>query len=431
MNEAFLKHIWQFKLWNKTKTLVLHETNDEIQILSPGISNNDEGPDFFNAKIKIGNTTWAGNVEIHIKSSDWFLHQHQHHKAYENIILHVVYENDKELIDKNGELVNTLELKNYINNDLIEKYSNLLSSSIEIPCSSLIKTVNEFTISNFIEKLSVERLEEKTKFIRNSLELNKNNWEETFYHSLGRNFGFHINSVPFELLVKSIPLKIFGQIKNNIKYIESLLFGQAGLLENIENEDDYINELKAIYKFLKQKFSLQPIQTHLWKFLRTRPSNFPTIRIAQFAMLIYKSEHLFSKIIENENFENLTHYFKVDTTEYWKTHYMLGEHSTEHKTHLGENSIHNIIINTVVPILFSYGIVKNDEKYKDVAIELLQKCFPDINKYNETYEDIGITIKNAMYSQALLHLKKNYCIQKKCLHCAIGNDILKHSAHEV
>lgn len=430
MNEAFLKHIWQFKLWNKTKALVLFETNDEMQILSVGISNSDEGPDFFNAKIKIGNTIWAGNVEIHVKSSDWFLHQHQHHKAYDNIILHVVYENDKKIMDKNGQLVNTLELKNYLSPDLIEKYSNLISSPAEIPCSSLIKTVNEFTINNYIEKLAIEKLEEKTLFILNSLKLNINNWEETFYHCLGRNFGFHINSVPFELLVKSIPHKIFGQIKHNIVYIESLLFGQAGMLEEIKQEDEYYNELKRNYKFLQQKFSLQPIQSHLWKFLRTRPSNFPSIRIAQFAMLIYKSEHLFSKIIETENFEDLIHYFKVETTEYWNTHYILGEATSEHKTHLGENSIHNIIINTIVPILFSYGIEKNEEKYKDISLEYLQKCYPDINKHNEIFEDLGIPIKNAMYSQALLHLKKNYCIQKMCLNCAIGNEILKHSSYE-
>ncbi len=317
MTEEFLQYIWKLRLFDKNLNLT---SGEECQIIDVGTHNLDSGPDFFNARIKFDNTIWAGNVEIHTKSSDWFTHEHQLDKAYDNIILHVVYDDDKPIKRKNGEQIPTIELRNRFDKKLFETYNDFMTNRNWIPCEKMITEVDRFVLNNWIDRLMVERLENKSGEIEDRLKFNGNNWEETFYQFLARNFGFKVNSAPFELLAKSLPLNYLGKHKNNKFQIEALLLGQAGLLTK-KYKDEYPKTLQKEYLFLQKKYKLTPIDPHLWRFMRMRPSNFPTIRLAQFADLVYRSSHLFSKIIE---------------TEFLKSIILLIKNRRKHKRRLGK-----------------------------------------------------------------------------------------------
>jgi hypothetical protein len=399
---------------------------EEIELIKQGITNTDAGPDFFNAQIKIGKTKWAGNVEMHINASDWEKHAHQHDAAYNNVILHVVFNADKIIRRTSGEVIPTLELKNKFDNKIYKNYQNFKSSKDWIPCEKQIKSVPSIIINSTIDKLLLERLERKSISIINSLKLNNNNWEETFYQQLARNFGFKINAEPFELLAKSLPSLILAKHKNSMFPIEALLFGQAGLLNEHFN-DKYLRDLQNEYLYLKQKFKLISIDKHLWKFLRLRPVNFPTIRIAQLSGLIYNSFHLFSKIIETDNIETLKSFMNTDVSEYWQTHYIFDKLSPLKAKQLGEESINGIIVNTIVPFLFVYGKQKNEEKYIDRALKFLEQIPGEHNAIIKKWELLKMPVKTAYSTQALLQLKNEYCNDKKCLNCAIGNELIKNS----
>ncbi len=437
MQEEFLHHLWKFRLFNNNK---LQTTNgEELQIINTGEPNSDSGPDFFNARIKIGKTTWAGNVEIHIHASDWELHKHQHDKAYDNVILHVVHEADIDLKRKNarpddavgrGEIIPTLELKNRIPKDVYGKYLQFRSSKDWIPCGKQLSWVDKFTLDNWLDRLLVERLERKSQPILDSLKQNKNNWEETFYQILARNFGLKVNSEPFEILARSLPYSVLAKHKNSLVQLEALLFGVAGLLEK-QFKDDYPKELQKEFKFLKQKFKLKPIDASLWKFMRLHPPNFPTIRISQLANLIYRSTHLFSKILETHNIASL---LQCETSAYWLTHYRFdrlsplssgrGAGGEVKRKRLGEESINNILINTIIPFLFIYGKEKGEEKFCDKALALLEKIESENNSIISKWAELGIHTKSAYETQALLQLKNEYCSKKRCLDCAVGAKLL-------
>lgn len=423
MSEEFLHYIWKFRLFDQ---LVLQTTAGEpVEIVKVGEHNFDSGPDFFNAKIKVGKTLWAGNVEVHINSSDWKKHFHQNDKAYDNIVLHVVHKADEQVFRKSGEAFPTIEIKNRIDTKIYQNYLNFKSSSDWIPCEKQINKVPDLIINNTIDRLLLERLERKSTSITESLKLNKNNWEETFYQYVARNFGFKINAEPFELLAKSLPSVVLSKHKNSLLQIEGLLFGQAGLLDQ-HYEDKYMQQLQNEYVFLKQKFKLRSIDTHLWKYLRLRPVNFPTIRIAQFANLIFSSSHLFSKIIETENYEKLKIMMNVDVSEYWKTHYVIDKISAYNTKQLGDEAMNNIIINTIVPFLFVYGKQKGEEKYIERALQFLEQIKGEQNSIITKWEGLNLPVKNAYSTQALLQLKNEYCSKKKCLSCSIGNYLLKN-----
>jgi hypothetical protein len=423
MTEEFLHHIWKFRLFNQ---LDLRTTEGEtIEIVKVGNHNFDAGPDFFNARVRIGDVLWAGNVEIHTNASDWKKHLHQHDKAYDNIILHVVYNADDVVHKASGEVVPTIELKKKIEKKIYQKYLNFKSSNDWIPCEKNIQTVPSLIINSTLDKLLLERLERKSIAITDSLKLNNNNWEETFYQHFARNFGFKTNAVPFELLAKSLPSLFLGKHKNNLLQIEALLFGQSGLL-NEHLEDKYLQGLQNEYVFLKHKLKLHSIDAHLWKFLRLRPVNFPTIRIAQFANLIFNSTHLFSKIIETEKCKDLKKLMNVDVSEYWHTHYVFDKSSKSQTKHLGEDAVNNIIINTIVPFLFVYGKQKNEEKYIDRALQFLEQTTGENNSIIKKWEALKQPVKTAYSTQALLQLKNEYCDYKKCLNCSIGNYLLKN-----
>jgi len=423
MTEDFLHYLWKFKLLNNF-TLTTTE-GEPLEIIKTGEHNCDSGPDFFNAKIKIGNTIWAGNIEIHVYASDWRKHNHSPDKAYDSIILHVVYEADELIHRSNHEAIATLEMKNKFDKKLYANYLNFKTSTDWIPCEKTILTVPELIIHSTIDKLLIERLERKAASIKASLELNKNNWEETFYHHLARNFGFKTNAEPFEMLAKSIPLNVLAKHKNSLLQLEALLFGQAGFLEE-HFEDKYLQALQNEYALLKHKFKLITMEKHLWKFLRLYPANFPTVRIAQFANLIYNSSHLFSKIIETEEPKKIKSMLNTGGSEYWQSHYSFEKPSNKKTKNMGDQSVDIIIINTIVPFLFVYGKQFNEEKYIDRAFYFLENIAPEKNSIIKKWEALKIPIKSAYTTQALLQLKNSYCTQKKCLQCSVGNYLLKN-----
>lgn len=423
MSEEFLHYIWKFKLFNQQDLKTL--AGEAVEIVKAGTHNTDAGPDFFNAQLKIDSTLWAGNVEIHINSSDWEKHSHQQDKAYNNVVLHVVYNADKPVYRTSGELIPTIELKERITEKIVQNYQTFKTSNDWVPCEKQITAVSSFIINSTLDRLLIERLERKSVSIIRSLELNNNNWEETFYQHLARNFGFKTNAEPFELLAKSLPMLYLGKHKNSMLQIEALLFGQAGLLEE-HYKDKYLQTLQNEYVFLKHKLKLQSIDAHLWKFLRLRPVNFPTIRIAQFANLVFNASHLFSKIIETVEFLALKKLLDVNVSEYWLTHYTFDKLSVSKKKHLGEEAVNNIIINTIVPFLFVYGKQKKEEKYVERALQFLENTQGESNAIIEKWKALKLPVKTAHSTQALLQLKNEYCNHKKCLSCSIGNYLLKN-----
>ena len=395
-----------------------------LEIVSFGMHNTNAGPDFFNGKIKIGQTLWAGNIELHINSSDWKKHKHSSDKSYDNVVLHVVFNNDLEILDKNGYAIPTLELKDLIDANLIDKYEDLIESKDWIPCANQINTIDDFTIQSWISRLAIERLERKSDEIRSTLEGNNNHWEETFYQYLFKYFGVKINALPFELLARNTSLKIIEK-HNELLSIEALLYGQAGYLNDSIN-DEYFDRLKKEYNFLKSKFKLTSLDKSLWKLLRLRPSNFPTIRIAQLADLLSRETRLFSKVIEADSVKEIQQLFQVKASGYWSNHYQFGTEVKESRVKgVGINTINSIIINVIVPFTFVYGKSKQNEALIDKSLVLLENINAENNSIIKNWNELGLKSTNAMHSQSLLELMNSYCSQKKCLNCSIGNKLLQ------
>jgi len=420
MKEDFLQFLWENKLF-KTDNLKTVE-GDKVEILNHGFRNTDAGADFLNAKIKIDDKIWAGNIEIHFNSSDWNKHKHHENKAYNNVILHVVKNFDKESFRENGEKIATLILD--FNPKIFESFELMLKNKKWIACENEIKSIEFFYTKQWLNRLFIERLETKSNSIIDVLKQNQFNWEETFYQHLAKNFGQKTNSQPFEMLAKSLPMKYLAKQKDNLLQIEAMLFGQAGFLDDVYN-DEYYNKLKKEYLFLNQKFDLKPIEKHLWKFLRLRPSNFPTIRIAQFANLIYKSNKLFSKILEINDLNDILDLFDVSASKYWDTHYNFDKESAEKKKKLGNETVYNIIINTVIQFLFTYGKVKKIDTLVEKSIDIAENIKSESNSILDKWKEIGLNSENSLESQALLQLKNEYCNYDKCTTCQIGRILIK------
>jgi len=421
MTEDFLHFIWKQHLFDKSN---LETTaGEKISVEHPGTHNIDAGPDFFNAKIKIGKTLWAGNVEIHLRSSDWKKHSHNTDKEYDNIILHVVNEDDAEIKRSDKTLIPTLVLSDRIDKSLVDNYEKLISSRYRIPCEQQISSVKDFLVNHWLERMLVERLERKSDALFSLLKQNKNNWEETFYFLLAKNFGFKLNAQPFEELARATPLGVLAKHKNNLPQVEALLFGQAGMLDK-KFKEEYPSSLKREYDFLKVKFKLEKQVSAAWKFLRLRPSNFPTLRIAQFAQLVHHSSHLFSKILECEKINKIRKLFDVTASGYWDSHYVFEKKSVSKQKTLGASAMDIIIINSVVPLIFSYGMFRSEEHYKERALRLLEQLPAEKNSVISKWESLGIKVGSSFRSQALLELMNEYCSPKKCLHCNIGNKLI-------
>jgi Protein of unknown function (DUF2851) len=421
MTERLLQFIWQFQYFNKGE--LASTAGEPVQIFSPGQYNTNQGPDFSDAKIKIAETTWAGTVELHIKTSDWKKHKHQNDKNYKNVIFHVVWEND--------ELQNTvpvLELKNRVPGILLQRYEDLMNSSSFIPCEKMIHTVRDITWKSWKERLLAERLMRKAKTVETYLQQNNDHWEETFWWLLARNFGMKVNADAFEAVARSIPVNELAKHKNQIHQLEALLLGQAGLLEGNPDSDrdkeDYPQLLQKEYQFQKNRDKTGPVNVPV-HFLRMRPGNFPTIRLAQLAMLIHGSAHLFSKIKEADSVKDIKKWFDVAANDYWHYHYRFEETSAFKKKNIGAPMIDNIIINTVCPVLFAYGNYHGEQKYKDKALKWLEETSAEANSITKGFQKLAIENKNAFDSQALIELKNEYCIKKRCLDCSVGNAILK------
>lgn len=422
MNEDFISYLWKFRLYKNEKLQSVE--GETIEVLQTGEQNYQSGPDFFNAKIKIGETIWAGNVEIHVNASDWLKHQHQTDDAYDNVILHLVYQADTIIKRKDGTPIPTLSLFKRIPPMMYQNFLYLDSSKEWIPCQKQIAKIDAFTISTWLDRLLIERLERKITPILKALKENQNSWETTFYYFLARTFGGKVNSQPFELLAKSIPIDALAKHKNHLFQIEALLFGQAGLLDK-EFEEDYPNALRKEYHFLQKKFKLNPLQGHSWKFGRMRPPNLPTIRIAQFATLIHQSSSLFSKVLNTQKLEDYHQLFEVHLSDYWLTHYVFDKASKKRSKSLGKNTINSILINTVIPMMFVYGKKRGQSDFSDKALKLLEELPPEKNSIIEKWKALEIKPKNAFESQALLQLKNEYCKNKRCLECAVGNKLLR------
>lgn len=421
MKEEFIHYIWKTKQFNSTDLKT--EDGQLLEIIHPGEHNHSSGPDFFNAQLSIGNMLWNGNVEIHTKASDWLRHKHQHDEAYSNVILHVVYESDMPVQSNYKADLPTLVLRGRIDMKLYEKYLGLRNSKAKIPCSAELDKIPSIIKTSWLSRTLAERLERKVAELQVELEQNKNDWEETFYRHICRQFGMKVNAEPFQWLSACVPYKILRKQNDNLLQTEALLFGQSGLLPE-KFSDTYTNALIREYMHLQVKYHIRPMPSHWWKFMRLRPNNFPTIRIAQLAGLFFRQPQLFRTCIEQNDPVELKKIFSTPASAYWNNHYRFGKISRAAEKNLGAQAIDTILINTVAPFKFLYGKIKGDDEIRQSAISLLEKLNPENNKIIREWEELEVEPTSSAESQALLELTKKYCEKKKCLDCEIGNYLL-------
>ena len=424
MNESFLHYIWQFQYFDKRDLKC--SSGDEITVFNPGFKNTDAGPDFHNAKLKLGLIEWAGSVEIHINSSGWREHKHQDDPAYENVVLHVVWEEDEPIRRRDGTLLPTLELKERVAPAFLLQYKRIVHSRNKIPCANAINAVPDIVRISMLEKALTARLEKKAATVREVLKKTNGDWEETCYQILCRNFGFKVNTDPFLQLAQSLPYKILMRHGDRLEQMEALIFGQAGFLKETIN-DAYYLLLKREYNLLMKKYDLAGKQMNKaqWRFLRLRPANFPTIRLAQLASVLYHQKNLFSKIISTTSWKELTPVFAVKPSEYWLHHYQFFKKQEKMIPSLGRMSVENIVINSIVPILVAYGKSRDDQDFVDRAVQLLQETASEENNILRSWEVLGLSCKTAFDSQALIELHNSFCLRRRCLDCNIGFALLQ------
>lgn len=430
MKEDLLQFIWKFRYFNSHSLKSVD--GSDLLIIHPGTQNFDQGPDFLNAQIEINGTLWVGNVELHLFSKQWDQHHHQHDENYKNVILHVVWHHDGDIKDINGTILPTLELEKRVSKILLNKYQALMEkeqkgNAVFIPCENHLGSVSELVIASWKSRLVAERLTEKTKKIFEVLKQTEFHWEETLWRLVAQNFGGKVNGMIFHKIAETIPQNLLARHKNQLIAIESMLFGQAHLLDG-EFAGDYPKMLQREYQFYQKKYHLTDVDGNVL-FLRMRPANFPTIRLAQLAALILKSVHLFAKIKECNNLVDLKELLKVEPNDYWLYHYKFDDEGAAFRRKaLGKQMIENIIINTFAPMMFAYGLFQKEETYKEKAIQWLEEITPEKNSITQGFERIGIANKSAFDSQALIQLKNYYCNETRCLQCAIGNAILKNES---
>ncbi len=421
MSEQLFQFIWAYKLFDISaiKTLV---TGQNIIIENVGVLNTTDGPDFNNAKIKINETLWAGAVELHINSSDWYKHGHQNQSNYNKIILHVVYKYDKPVYDNKNNIIPTLELEPYINKALLDRYNVLMQKTDHLPCGAQLHKIRDIVKLQQLENSITDRLVYKASGVELCLQETNKDWLEVFYIHVCKGFGYAVNAESFEALASRIPLKILYKHKNNLVQLEALLYGVAGLLPS-KALDEYTKKLLQEWQLLKTKYSLVAMDGHRFKFMKVRPPNFPTIRLSQLAALIFKSEQLFNSIIAySSDYKKLIAYFKVNASSYWDNKYTFKDEPKEKETikYFGQDGIDILLINAIIPILFEYGKYIDNKDIQKNAIELLQSIPPENNKFTKHMVAHGFKNLNAYDSQALIHLFKEKCAKKDCLKCSIG-----------
>ena len=422
MQEDFLHYIWQYQ---KLTTSVLKTVQgNKVQVISAGELNTNSGPDFYNSRIVIANQEWVGTVEIHLKASDWFVHQHQDDRAYGNVILHVVWENDVAVFDVNQNKLETLVLKGIVDEKLLFSYKNLLLKKNWINCENQIHTIDEFTLSFWKEKLLIQRLQRRSNELENELLGLENNWESLLFMLLAKNFGLKINASEFQLLAQNISYGVFKKELSSKLSLEALLFGHSNLLEETI-EDPYYKSLQKEYLYLKQKHQLQESLVKL-QFFRLRPSSFPTIRLSQFSVLYYNHKSLFSKVISTKTVSDIYELFSGATTEYWDEHYTFGKKSVKSKKKLSKSFIDLLVLNTIIPLKFIHAKTIGKENFEEL-LKLYKSINPEKNTIIDKFKELKIKANSSADSQSLIELKTRYCDQHKCLHCEIGNKLLHPS----
>jgi len=421
MQEDFLHYLWLHK---KLDVLHLKTTQHErLDIVNVGQHNHNSGPDFFNGQIRIEDQLWAGNIEIHIKSSDWFVHGHEQDAAYDNVILHVVYEHDTDIFRSDNSTIPTLELKSFISSEILKNYQKLFSSKQKwINCEQDFPDVDGFMLKNWQERLYFERLERKSKAIEDVLKSSKNDWEAVLFKLLSKNFGLKVNGLAFESVANSLEFSIVRKTSSKLEQLEALLFGQAGLLEK-KGSSSYYETFQKEYKFLKQKFQLDNQGVINLQFFRLRPPNFPTIRLSQLANLYHKEQQLFSKIISAENLKEIYSLFEVSTSSFWNTHYTFHKESKQSTKKVTKAFVDLLLINTILPIKFCYA-KQNGEANEHKLLEIINEIAAEKNSIVDGFSQMKHKPKSALESQAFIQLKTEYCDKNKCLQCAIGNSLL-------
>lgn len=420
MKEEFLHYLWKYGLYYPD-SLVDNDGNG-ISVINPGEYNRDSGPDFFNARILIAGTEWAGNVEIHIKASHFDNHGHNSDHAFDNVILHVVAENDRKVFNSKGEELLTVEIK--YDGVYYEKYVDLVNNSCVIACQNEIGKIDRFYIRHWLHSLLVERLMAKSESVMKIFLQTGNDWDETFYRILTRYFGFRVNTEPFEMLASALPFRIIRKHADNRFQIEAMLFGTAGMLEEglfkDALSDKYYRDLIKEYKILSAKYSLVPIHGWLWKFCRLRPVNFPTVRISQLSALLSTAGGLFSRVLDTADIKNLKELFGVSASSYWDNHYVFGKKSKTISKNTGMQATDIFQINAVIPIIFIYGRFHVNNEVCEKALTFLEEIRPEINSVTRDWKSAGIEVESAFYTQALLQLTDEYCKKRRCLECRIG-----------
>lgn len=422
MKEDFLHYIWQFKKFDFTNLKTT--TGEKVTITKVGDYIQLAGPDFFNAQIEIDNQKWAGNIEIHLKSSDWYVHNHERDANYDSVILHVVWEHDASIFRKDNSEISVLELKNYVSLQLVNQYQKLKASKSWIFCENEIKNIPQFLFKNWQERLLFERLQRKSDPVEIALLENKNDWEATLFCFLAKNFGLNTNGELFYKMAKSIPFSILRKETFDRENLEALFFGSAGMLET-EKEDTYFKDLKFRWDYLQKKYQIEKSYIEPLQFFKHRPDNFPTVRLSQLASLYHKHQNLFSIIMEAKSIDEIRSFFQVSVSSYWQTHYTFDKESPKKAKSLSKGFIDLLIINTIIPFRFAYSKSQAKDETENY-IAFLEQIDPEKNAIMDKFKSIGITAKNAFESQSLLQLKNEYCNKSACLKCAVGLELLRN-----
>lgn len=423
--EKLMQYVWKHRLW-RSEDMVTN-TGKKVRVVDPGLLNTDAGPDFFNAKIEIDGHMWVGNVEMHYRATDWKRHHHDSDKAYDSVILHVVAKDDAPVRRTNGELIPQLVLE--VSPQFNADYASLVGATIEVPCAEKIKQVPHLTIVEWVEGLAFERLHGKVERIHQLLDSFNGSWEDVCYVTLARNFGFGINNDAFERLARRTPLRLLGKHSDSVLQIEALLFGQAGMLDAQKpGMDSYYNQLCTEYAFLSNKFQLTPMEKESWKLFRIRPQNFPYRRIAMLAQFIEGGFRMMNRILEAEDEKEMRALFEVELSGYWTKHYTFGKPNERATATLSRSSTDIILINTVAPLLYAYGELTGNYEMTDKAIKLLEDLRAESNSIVSHFVAYGIDCPDALTSQALVQLKREYCDARKCIYCKIGHHLLSKAA---
>ncbi|CAG5068183.1 hypothetical protein DYBT9623_00912 [Dyadobacter sp. CECT 9623] len=424
MNEEILSFVWRFQYFESANLAT--DDQKRISVIRTGHRNNNAGPDFLEAAVVIDDVHWYGSIEIHVRSSDWFVHTHDSDPAYESVILHLVWENDKPVMRQDGTLVPTLALKGLVKNSIMERYALLQDMGDTIPCSGMFSEIHEIHKYAMLDRVLLERLDRKAAAVMEMLEKNRNDWEETAYQWLGMHFGFKLNDPAFLRLTQIVPLKIIQKHRDRLLHIEAILFGCAGLIPE-KSEDIYVRSLQKEFRFFSTKYKLadKVMQSHEWKFAKLRPAGFPTIRLAQLARLLSIQGNLFSTIISVNSFEKMQELFQLRQSEYWVRHYVFDKKAATPVPFMGKDAGSLLIINGIIPVLVAFARQRQQPELLDKAIDWLSQLPSENNRITREWATLGMRVKTSADSQALIEWYNNYCLPKKCLDCTVGAGLVR------